>query len=124
MIEWIVFDGIAPTYYWRNASIVIGFELLTLLLECGIFYLTFRNHLKHKDLMNALAIILFANATSFVLCAGIYTVIHGHEWLFTAWGISPIEELVACLAYVLIIPIFATGISLLLIMEAEKQNDK
>ena len=124
MIEWIVFDGIAPTYNFSNAGIVVGFELLTLLLECGIFYLAFRNHLKHKVLMNALAIILLANATSFVLGAGIYTAINGYEWLYTSWATTPIFDLVVFLIITLIVPIIATAIALLLITEGENQNGK
>ena len=124
MIEWIVFDGIAPTYNFTNAGIVVGFELLTLLLECGIFYLAFRNHLKRKVLMNAIAIILLANATSFVLGAGIYTAINGHEWLFTAWGVPQPEELCISVLIILIVPIIATAIAHLLITEAKKQNEK
>ena len=123
MVEWFVFDGIAPTYNFSNAGIVVGFELLTLLLECGIFYLAFRNHLKHKVLMNALAIILLANAASFVLGAGIYTTINGYEWLFTSWTTSPIFNLAVFLAIILIVPLIATEIALLLITEGEKPNE-
>ena len=122
MVEWIVFDGIAPTYNFSNAGIVVGFELLTLLLECGIFYLAFRKHLRHKDLMNALAIILLANAASFVLSAGIYTAINGYEWLFTSWGHMAIFDLAVFILIILIVPIIATAIAHLLITEGEKQN--
>jgi len=123
MIEWIMFDGIAPTYNFSNAGIVVGFELLTLILECGIFYLAFRNYLKRKDLMNALAIILLANSASFVLAAGIYTAINGYEWLFTSWATSPIFNLAVFLIIILIVPIIATAMALLLITEGEKQNE-
>ena len=123
MIEWFVFDGIAPTYNFSNAGIVVGFELLTLILECGIFYLAFRNHLKHKVLMNALAIILLANAASFVLGAGIYTAINGYEWLFTSRVTAPIFNLAVFLIIILIVPIIATAMALLLITEGEKQNE-
>jgi len=124
MIEWIVFNGIAPTFYWRNAGIVIGFELLTLLLECGIFYLAFRNYLERKDLMNALALILLANSASFVLGAGIYTAFNGYEWLFTSRVTAPIFNLAVFLIIILIVPIIATAIAHFLITEAEKQNGK
>ena len=124
MVEWFVFDGIAPTYNFTNAGIVVGFELLTLLLECGIFYLAFRNHLKHEVLMNALAIILLANAASFVLGAGIYTAINGYEWLYTSWATTPILDLAVFLNITLIVPIIATAIALLLITEGENQNGK
>ena len=124
MVEWFVFDGIAPTYNFSNAGIVVGFELLTLLLECGIFYLAFRNYLKRKDLMNALAIILLTNSLSFVLGAGIYTAINGYEWLFTSWATTPIFDLVVFLIITLIVPIIATAIALLLITEGENQNGK
>ena len=123
MNEWFVFDGIAPTYNFTNAGIVVGFELLTLLLECGIFYLAFRNHLKHKVLMNALAIILLANAASFVLGAGIYTAINGYEWLFTSWGTIAIFDLAVFLIIALIVPTIATATAYLLITEGEKQNE-
>ena len=124
MIEWFVFDGTAPTYNFTNAGIVVGFELLTLLLECGIFYLAFRKYLKRKDLMNALAIILLANAASFVLGAGIYTAINGYEWLFTSRVTAPIFNLAVFIFIILIVPIIATATAHLLITEAEIQNGK
>ena len=107
MIEFISLNGIAPTYYWRNAGIVIGFEMLTLIIETTIFYLIFVNRIETEQLKTAIATILVANAITFLIGAGIYTALYGHEWLFTSWGTTAIGDFLTFLSIILVVPFFA-----------------
>ena len=119
MKELIVFDGIAPTYYWRNAGVVIGFELLTLIIEATLFYLLFVNKLERKMLTKAIATILVSNALTFIVCACIYTAFYGYEWLFTSWGTTPIGDFLMFLSTILTVPFFALSFSYLILSGGE-----
>jgi len=119
MLKPIILDGIAPTYYLRNGVIVIAFELFTLLLETGIFYLIFRKELEKEKLNLCLAIILVSNAFSFVVCALIYTAFYGYEWLFISWGTTPLRDLFTFLGFISIVPAIALFIAHLLLREWE-----
>jgi len=123
MIEFIVLDGIAPTYYWRNAGIVIGFEMLTLIIETTIFYLIFVNRIKTEQLKTAIATILVANAITFLIGAGIYTALYGHEWLFTSWGTTQAEDFLMLITIIWVVPLFAFSLALFLII-GEKEWTK
>jgi len=118
MLSPIVFDGIAPTFYFRNANIVISFELLTLLIETGLFYAVFKGIMPKKRLIQAICLIMIGNAITFFISGCIYTMFFGYEWLFVGWGTTPIGEFLMFLSIIGLIPSFSIVISLYLLTKS------
>lgn len=81
----IIFDGIAPTYDFSNTLIVLGFEILTILIEVSVFYMFFHKKMDKNTLSKALLTIYGINLLTFFVGATIYTSIYGFDWLFTGW---------------------------------------
>jgi len=81
----IIFDGIAPTYDFSNTLIVLGFEILTILVEVSVFYMFFHKKMEKNTLFKALLTIYGINLLTFFVGATIYTSIWGFDWLFTGW---------------------------------------
>ena len=80
-----IFDGIAPTYDFSNTFTVLGFEVLTILVEVSVFYMFFHKRMDKNTLFKALLTIYGANLLTFFVGAAIYTSIWGFDWLFTGW---------------------------------------
>ena len=81
----IIFDGIIPTYDFSNTLIVLGFEILTILIEVSVFYMFFHKKMDKNTLSKALLTIYGINLLTFFVGATIYTSIYGFDWLFTGW---------------------------------------
>jgi len=81
----IIFNGIAPTYDFTNAVVVLGFEVLTILTEVSMFYMFFHKKMDKNTLFKTLLTIYGANLLTFFVGATIYTSMYGFNWLFTGW---------------------------------------
>jgi len=97
----IIFNGIAPTYDFTNAVVVLGFEVLTILTEVSVFYMFFHKKMDKNTLFKTLLTIYGANLLTFFVGATIYTSIYGFNWLFTGWYYE----------YHLIYPLYITIVS-------------
>jgi len=81
----MIFDGITPTYDFSNTLIVLGFEILTILIEITVFYTFFHKKMDKNTLSKALLTIYGINLLTFFVGATIYTSIWGFDWLFIGW---------------------------------------
>jgi len=107
-----IFDGIAPTYDFSNTLIVLGFEILTLAIELGLFYFLFRKQLDSQTMKKALLAIYGANITTFFVGAILYSAFFGFDWLFTGmyYGyqiVYPVFYAFSALISFLILPFLA-----------------
>jgi len=116
----MIFDGITPTYDFSNTFVVLGFEVLTILVETTVFYMFFHKKMDKNTLFTALLTIYGANLLTFFVGATIYTSIYGFDWLFTSWYYSYDVIFPAFIAFSGLISILVTPLLLIIVFKGER----